>query len=295
VNRFFIRNRLQDYLDNNLSLAERSDLEKGIVNHPDLQQELDDLIKQRSLLLEYGKQTAPDHLKEQILSSIDALPLTRTTPANNNHWFFLSTVAVAALLFIIIPDRTENQVEPPKNVTNASVIPLPNDIVLPKRTVLENKQQKIEEQAPSKDTKKVSEKAEPNPKKKSPTIVFRIDTPDKPYIPDWEGEVIELSSSTQAEYEAYQIKQAEENALFVLTQIATNSSGSLQTLKGKVVEPKLLTYENGFRKLNIVVPIENLNIVDQKLRQLGAVYRQQSVSSSNGQAIFPIEVTYKFY
>jgi hypothetical protein len=294
MNRFFIRNRIQDYLDNNLSPAERSDFENGIVHHPDLQQELDDLIKQQSLLLEYGSHTAPDHLAEQILSSIDGLPATRVTSANNNHWFFLSTVAIAALLFLIIPNRAENQMEPPKNVNNASVFPLPNDIVLPKRTVLEIKPQNVEKQS-SRGSKKVPEKATTNTQKTNPKVVFRIDTPDQPYVADWEGEVIELNSSTKAEYEAYQIRHAEENALFVLAQIATVSGGSLLTLKGKAVEPSLLTYENGFRKLNIVVPIENLNLVDQKLRQLGAVYRQQSVTSTNGQAIFPVEVTYKFY
>ena len=59
MNPFFIRNRLQDYIDDDLSPSERHEFEQGIQNHPELQLELQTLQEQRQLLKTHGQFNAP--------------------------------------------------------------------------------------------------------------------------------------------------------------------------------------------------------------------------------------------
>jgi len=289
MNPFFIRNRLQDYIDEDLSPSERNDFERAIQDHPELQQELQDLQNQKRLLQQHGQNTAPDYLAEQILSKIDALPAPTQRAANNNLWFLVATAVASVTLFLIIPQNSNKTFQTQITVENAQIIP--NDIILPKsQTVSE---EPIVEDEPSRieNTKPPSTKpAKKKTKNLSGTFII-----DSPYREDWEGEVIELKSHPDIDSNAYQIRLAEENILFALSDIAIAAGGQMNDNKGNRITPTPLTYERGFRQLNIIVPVDKAQGVDQKLRQLGAIFRHQSVSSQNGQAIFPVEVTYKFY
>ena len=95
--------------------------------------------------------------------------------------------------------------------------------------------------------------------------------------------------------DAYLIRLAEDDILFRLEEISQRYNGSMLTMSGTRLNAFALTPENGFRRLKILVPVEHANPVDQQLRQLGAIFRQNSVNAEGGYAVFPIEITHKFY
>ena len=59
MNAFFIKNRLQDYVDDTLSAETKAEIDQAIIHHPELLEELKQLQQQRSLMLDHGQEMAP--------------------------------------------------------------------------------------------------------------------------------------------------------------------------------------------------------------------------------------------
>jgi hypothetical protein len=304
---FFIRNRMQDYIDDLLTQNEKEDFEQAIQFHSDLQNELVELQEQRKLLKEYGQIQAPEHLSAKILEEIDSPRVTRNG-ANNNLWFVFGIVVASVFFYVVIPQSPDTELTTPTEIDNAQIFPIPNDIVLPtKPSVIDRDSTVVEpipdivEYAPEPVVEKSRQNKSSNEshkeeKKQSNQVTFVIDPPAEAYVADWE--VIETKkkskrSSPSSKY--YKIRQAESNVLFALEKIAKSSNGRLENTTGSLLKPTMLSEQNNFRKAVIVVPLVELNVVDQKLRQIGAKYNRDSVIKKNGKAIFPVEVTYKFY
>lgn len=307
MNPFFVRNRIQRYLDHELSEQERLEMEQALEEHPNILEEVQELEAQRLFLSEYGIKKAPKDLLTNILDEIEEEPLpipTKRTAANNFRWYLLSAVALA-LFAVFLPSNPTKKLDQEINVKSARSLPIPNIIELPPREPA-----KTERTAPAKTTTETTSKT---PKTESTTstknttrsprssrpqqLNFVIGTPENPYAATWEETTTHTIEPviSKAHPDSYQIRMAPEDILFRLQSLAQSTGGQLISAKGKTLSPFHLNSENGFQTVKIVVPQENYSTIDENLRQLGGTTSLETLPIENGQVSFPIVVYYQFY
>lgn len=310
MNPFFIRNRLHPYLDDELSETERIEMEEALEQHPDILRELQQLEQQEKHLKNQGQTKAPADLFSSIMAEIEELPapqakmMTLRTAANNIQWYMV--IAVALVLFVVlIPNEKKSGSPKLSDIHPAQTLPIPNQLSLPPPTLLEPKHDQKKEtreiSAPKDDSTNIETKhIKPQKKKEqgsktttSPALRFVITETNSTNSTTWE-QPLENTIAKAAE-EAYQYRQAEADALFTLNTLAKQAQGSLLTSQGVEVSPVNLTVENGYQSVIISVPKENYSTVDEKLRQLGAVFSRPTLPVEDGYVRFPIEVYYKYY
>ena len=70
MNKFLLRNRIQDYVDNELSETEKREVEQALHQHPDVMEEITLYQDQRERLLTTGPLQAPSKLLDNILIEV---------------------------------------------------------------------------------------------------------------------------------------------------------------------------------------------------------------------------------
>lgn len=301
MHHFFIKNRIHEYMDNNLQDPEKSEFEKSIVEYPDLIDELEGFRQQRELLLTQGKIEAPEDLLGSILASVDEekIPASYNIKqgSNNNLWKTIAFIAAAVVVWVLIP--TQSTPIPRNDIHSAQTLPIPNNIQLPNIKEKESQMEvavPIKEPVPIVDTPTIAPKP-PTPvakaeiPKSTPTTKkYVVTSPGDMYFPeDTATEVIEVAPQS---HQTYQFQVARKDILFRLQELADTHHGSILTARGERLELTNLTNEKFFYYLEMLVPASDANQVDGELRQLGGEFFGQSVENRNGQAVFPLEIFY---
>lgn len=296
MHRFFIKNRIHEYVDNTLPDPEKAEFEKSIMEHPDLIEELEEYKQQRELLLNQGTMEAPEDLLASILDLVEeeeiSIPYRPQQSANNNLWKTIAFVSAAVAMWLLIP--TQNTPVSRNDIHSAQTLPIPNNIQLPHFTEKELDVPEQMEESPTVDTPPIESPA--TTKKDTPTKStntkkkYVVTAPGDLYFPeDTATEVIEVAPQSQ---QTYQFQVARKDILFRLQEIAETHHGKIVTTEGGQLEVANLTNEKFFYYLEMLVPASDANQVDGQLRQLGGEFFGQSVENRNGQAVFPLEVFY---
>ena len=309
MNKFLLKNRLHDYVDGELTLEERREMESALPQHPDLLKEIEEIQTQRNLMLEIGSVAAPSGLLENILKEVDTIPKVANKPRSNQYLPFVAVITAALFAWIIIPSTQSVNKEVPPELKGAQVLlPTVNSITLPKTSPIEEAHKHLQQLEKANEHNNV-QKAPPNnttvpstPTKtkarkststKHPTFVIK--TPDSPYVPEWEeGHIIEV---TEAEFapDAFQFKSAPANILIQLDKLATSVEGSMKATNGTPFSAVELTNYSPRAKCELWVPIDAVNVVNQKLTEMGGQFFDETIQQSDGYAIFKIDVRYKYY
>ena len=308
MNKFLLKNRLHDYVDGELTLEERREVETALSNHPDLMQEIEDIQAQRNLMLGFGSLKAPAIVLENILTEVDTKQTVANKPRSKHYLPFAVVIAAAILAWMIIPSTQSVNTDVPPELKGAQVLlPTVNSITLPKTSPIEEANKHVLELEDTiehgDDTKEHSDKptvtstATTSEPKKSSTShpTFVIKTPDSPYVPEWEeGHIIEV---TEAEFapDAFQFKSAPANLLIQLDKLAKSSGGFIKSTSGSSCPPVELTNFSPRAKCELWVPIDAVQKVNKNLTELGGQFFDETIKQSEGYAIFKIDARYKYY
>ena len=304
MNKFLLKNRLHDYVDGELTLEERREVEASLPNHPDLIKEIEEIQNQRNQLLEFSSIKAPPQILGNILAEIDTVPHAANKPRSKQYTPFVVVIAAALLAWMIIPTTSSENTERPAELKGAQVlIPTVNSVILPKTSPIEEAHkhlQQLEGTIDHQDTVKVrSDKSVSNTSKaKNPTPshpTFVIKTPDSPYVPEWEeGHIIKV---TEAEFssDAFQFRSAPANLLIQLEKLTKNVGGTIKSPNGDPCSTGELTNFSPRAKCELWVPIDAVEKVNQKLTELGGQFFDETIQQSDGYAIFKIDARYEYY
>lgn len=304
MNKFLLKNRLHDYVDGELTLAERREVEAALPNHPDLIKEVEEIQTQRNHMIEFSSIKAPPRLLENILAEVDTIPDAANKPRSKQYAPFVVVIAAALLAWMTIPTTSSVNTDRPSELKGAqALVPIVNVITLPKTSPIEeaNKHlQQLEDTIePQKAVKDQSDKPVLNKSKlqktnsRNPTFVIK--TPESPYVPEWEeGHIIEV---TEAEFatDAFQFKSAPANLLMQLDKLANSVGGTIKSTNGETFSTVELTNFAPRAKCELWVPIDAVDKVNQKLTDLGGQFFDETIQQSDGYAIFKIDARYKYY
>lgn len=322
MNRFMLKNRINDYVDGALSPEERLEIEHALVDHPDIGQEIEDTQRLREQMLSMGSAQVPDHLLENILQAANQRSLSSNQPRGQAYVGY-SLIAIVGLLgWVFIPTSNKVMETPSAEVKRAQVLPTANAVVLPTTSPLEEAdkhlkslQQKLEaakeptvsksnatsEPAPPppppapKPKQTSTHSAQKNPVKQPPKTKFVIKTPDSPYVPEWEeGHIIEVQGST-FDPDAFQFRTGPSNLLFILNKLSKDVNGQLKLTNGDEFSPTELTKFSPRAKFEMWVPTESVSHVNKQLTNLGGQFFATSIRQEGDYGIFKIDVRYQYY
>ena len=305
MNKFILQNRIHDYLDGELSVTERAEMDQALLEHPDIIAEIEQLQHQREQMLTVGTVSAPINLLDNIL-----LEVVDTSPVANQPrskaYLTYGVVAMAGLLaWIAIPTSTSPITEPSVDIKGAQVLPSFNPVQLPQTSPIEEankhmddlelKSTQIKKQvtSSSKTTRTATPKTTQTAEKSNPTFV--IQTPDTPYVPDWEGKQIIRVTEETFDAEAFQFKAAPAKLLFTLHNLATQVGGSLKSTNGTPFSPVELTNFAPRATFEMWVPTDSVANINDRLTELGGQFFANSIQQENGFGIFKIDVRYEYY
>lgn len=305
MNKFLLKNRLHDYVDGELSIDERREVEAALNHHPDLMKEVEDLQEQRNSLLEFGQLTAPDNLLDNIMIDIEAIPEAANKPRSSSYLPFVVVATAALMAWALIPTTAPDMNDVPSEVKGAQVLmPSTNPINLPVTSPieeankhLENLETTVEEQQSVKGARKTvpSTQAANKSSNKSRNPTFVIKTPDSPYVPEWEeGHIIEVVK-TEFASDAFQFKSAPANLLFQLDNLVKSVGGTIKSTNGEPFSTVELTNFSPRATCELWVPIAAVEEVNQRLTELGGQFFDETIRQSGGFAIFKIDARYKYY
>lgn len=305
MNKFILQNRIHDYLDGELSATERSEMDQALLDHPDIIAEIEQLQHQREQMLNVGMASAPTNLLDNILLEVADTSTIANQPRSKSYLAY-SVIAMAGLLaWIAIPTSPSPITKPSVDIKGAQVLPTLNPIQLPKTSPIEEahkhmetlqlKSTQIESQVTSRSntTRTATPKTTKTPKKSTPTFV--IQTPDTPYVPEWEDKQIIRVAEETFDAEAFQFKAAPAKLLFTLHNLATQVGGSLKSTNGAQFSPVELTNFSPRATFEIWVPIDSVATINDRLTELGGQFFATSIKQENGFGIFKIDVRYQYY
>ena len=218
MNAFFIKNRLQDYVDDTLSAETKAEIDQAIIHHPELLEELKQLQQQRSLMLDHGQEMAPPQMLEDIWSRLESEPIPAANqPAPSQSWWIWGGAVVAVMLvWWLVPHNPIEKESSQVMVKGAQSIPTLNPVQLPTTSPIEQSNQQrtadVSPVVPLDDTPEIIEVKEPETKRQNtkPTLpksgqTFVIQTPDTPYFAEHEQDVhiIEVEGDHHEHDESY--------------------------------------------------------------------------------------------
>ena len=310
MNEFFLRNRMHDYLDKELSTEDAREFELAIQEHPSLIQELKELQEMRELFLD-DDISAPEHFQTELLEKVAELPLPvhKVLPANRNLYWVSGLLASAIVLWMIVPSSSNNPnilaQEIEASADSAQSIPLINTLNLPRKPLIIEEDSAEENdllEEPSMENSEIVANFTPQVQQ-SKNIVFEIQAPEDPYVADWEDDdnqvdnqiIVVGQAQKNAQNEAYQFAAAPASALWVLHSIATDYGGRILHGNRQPLQPYNLTTEQSFQKLFIEIPDHRIDELDNQLRQIGGKYTGPKIQSEGHLAYFPIEVLYQLH
>ena len=321
MNKFMLKNRIHDYVDGELSPEERLEMERALTDHPDIQQEIEDTEQLREQMLSMSSVQAPSYLLDNILVEVDQQSISANQPRGQAYMGYALIAVVGLLGWVFIPtsnkvmDTTSTGVGTETVIKGAQVFPTANPVVLPKTSPIEEAdkhldslQQKLEDTTQPSPTIKSStassmersKTTQAQPKKKrtvkqSKPPTFVIQTPDSPYVPEWEeGHIIEVQDTT-FDPDAFQFRTAPSNLLFTLNKLSKSVNGQLKLTNGDEFSPIELTNFSPRATFEMWVPTESVSSINQQLTELGGQFFANSIRQEGGYGIFKIDVRYQYY
>ncbi len=322
MNRFMLKNRINDYVDGALSPEERLEMEHALIDHPDIGQEIEATQRLREQMLSLGSVQAPDHLLENILQGADQQSLSSNQPRGQAYMGYALIAIVGLLGWVFIPASNKITDVSTNEIKGAQVFPTANPVVLPETSPIEEAdkhldtlQKKLEATKEPALSKPDTESSNPSLNPSSAPIVqkpkarsknkasstpstktkFVIQTPDSPYVPDWEeGHLIEVQETT-FDADAFQFRTAPSNLLFTLNKLSKSVNGQLKLTNGDEFSPAELTNFSPRAKFEMWVPTESVSHINQQLTDLGGQFFANSIRQEGGYGIFKIDVRYQYY
>jgi anti-sigma factor RsiW len=303
MNKFLIKNRIHDYVDGALPQADHLEMEAALVEHPDLIEEVEALQKQREWLLNHGQSSAPEGLLSSILQEVDQLPTTANQPRSKDYLPFAAALVAGLVAWILIPTTTTVETTHHNIKAAQAITPVVNAIKLPQTSPIEEANKHLDSlekvvteevtspaMAPSKPAQTAKKQ---KPIQQTPTFV--IQTPDSPYVPEWEGgQIIEVSGGS-FDADAFQFQSAPANLLFQLENLALQVGGSLKSTNGGSFSSVELTNFTPRAKCEVWVPVAAVDQVNKKLTEMGGRFYGETIRQSGGFAIFKIDARYEYY
>lgn len=266
MNDFFVRNRLSDYIDGTLSPEEEHIVQQALETNEELYEEYLSLKEAVDMLTQFGAMEPSRNLAPSIMDKIELLP------GNNNS--FLKTyapqiaIAVACLLVvtaIFLPEKNAD------NTIAASVVrspPKSRPIQLPQRlsnTLIENEMDvtKVALAAEEEPAKQETKKKRKTRTKRNTHVAARI-------------EPLVIDQPTSREDSPYLLFMDDPNILFKLESLAKANNSVLTQRDGSVLRPYSMSDGKSSQVLKMSADAQNINAIEDSLRQLGAEFHQFS-------------------
>lgn len=309
MNKFLLRNRIQDYVDNELSETEKQEVEQALAQHPDVMEEITMYQDLRERLLTTGTLQAPSNLLDNILLEVAQKPISANQPRSGSYLPHLLLIVAGFSLWFLIPDNPTPIVDTTP-VKGAQTFPTANPVQLPSASPIEEANKHLASLEKKVDTQGITETIDTEdipaeistptvkpttPSKKNSSPTFVIQTPDTPYVPQWEGEQVITVGESTFDPEAFQFKSAPANLLFTLDNLAKEHQGTLRTSKEQIFSPVELTNFFPRAKCEIWVPTEHVEAINTQLTALGGQFFDDTIRQTSGFAIFKIDVRYQYY
>ena len=305
MNKFILQNRIHDYLDGELSVTERSEMDQALLEHPDIIAEIQQLQHQREQLLNVGMVSAPTNLLDNILLEVADVSAVANQPRSKSYLTYAVVAMTGLLAWIAIPTSDSPITKPSVEIKGAQVLPSINPIKMPDTSPIEEankhlddlriKSTQIESQvtSPSNTTRTATPKTTKTAKKSNPTFV--IQTPDTPYVAEWEDQHIITVTEDTFDADAFQFKSAPAKLLFTLNNLAIQVGGSLKLTNGTQFSPVELTNFSPRATCEMWVPTESVANINERLTELGGQFFATSIGQQDGFCIFKIDIRYQYY
>ena len=270
MNDFFVRNRLSDYIDGTLSPQEEAIVQEALETNVELYEEYLSLKEAVDMLAQFGTVQASRNLAPSIMEQLEDIP------ANNNSFFRAYApqiaIAVACLLIVtalLLPSKNT------KNTVSASIVRTPpksRPLQLPQKlsnTLIENEMDVTKvalasEEEPTPQKKKAISK----PNKRKNRISARI-------------EPLVIDQPTSREDSPYLLFMNDPDILFKLESLAKANNSILTQRDGSTLKPYAMSDGKSSQVLKMSANAQNINAIEEALRQLGAEFHQFSSPTSN--------------
>lgn len=310
MNKFVLQNRMHDYLDGELSPTERSEMDQALLEHPDIIAEIEQFQQQREHMLNTGMASAPKSLLDNILLEVADTSTVANQPRSKSYMAY-AVVAIAGLFaWVAIPTSQSPIVEPSVELKGAQVLPSINPIQLPTTSPIEEankhledlRMQSIQREVPttttSSNTSSTTHSTKSHSKKtasKKSNTTFVIQTPDTPYVPEWEDKHVIKVTEDAFDNDAFQFRSAPAKLLFTLNNLVTQVGGSLKSTNGVQFSPVELTNFSPRVQCEMWVPTESVANINERLTELGGQFFATSIRQEDGFGVFKIDVRYEYY
>jgi hypothetical protein len=290
LNPFFIENKLQDYLDEELSESDRAFVEEGLDRFPELQLKLEELIETRALLRKELLCEPPADLLNKIELAVQQEP----QPKRDLSRPILFLVAAALLVVFMLPEEKQTWSNDLSSAQGIQAKPI--DLPLLEEVVAiepESATPPVEKSIPvlHKQKKATSKRARvgtlrSNPAEKSVEI----------YIPQDDQAAFDAADSYLNMQEAVQsnskLQTEDSNLLYLLKEEANKINISIRTPSKKSFTPYPLSQERPFQLLQLEFAPEQFNSVSELMTKFGGSLRQPTTTQETGMMIAEVEVAY---
>lgn len=294
MNPLFARNRISDFLDNELSTEELHHFKAAMDTSPSLQQEVNEIRAAQQIFRREAPSVAPAILIEDVMNAIQSENLSPIKKAEHSKtpYFIWTSAFAAAAMFGLILMPNDPQIEPEAQLGSVLEVTRPVEMILPVNVpsayeLLEDHHPVNVEPSPISEAT-VEEPQEGLTESRMPTVSF---VPTTPYTPDWEEENV-FTSSPAGNDSVYLIRFATPNALFQLEAVAQRYDGQFQNNTGEPIKAYILNNENNFASVEIIAPLSQWQKIDEALRHLNAEFGHQLVFEEQDIAKFSIEVSF---
>lgn len=273
---FFAKNRLSAYLDGHLSEEESQQIAAALERDAALRQEYESLREAVDLLAQEGPVEAPAGFHARVMASVEREPM----PGGKVVWLrrmaarvpieAVALAAAAAVVVMVIQARPDQ----------ASPEPVAATVGLPDSAPQGSQSRMPDTPAPTKTTQPVAAgAADPQAAKQAKPVQSQAPNaaPSEPYLAEWENpegaaatapadanQTVDLSQPI-----GYRISMAHADVLFDLAGLAQKMGGSMVEMSGQPAAARVLTTEQNFAMVQLIIPTRSVDQVHGMLRSMG--------------------------
>ena len=281
MNDFFVRNRLSDYIDGTLSPEEEHIVQEALENNEELYEEYRSLKDAVDMLAQFGALEPSRNLAPSIMDQIEVLP------GNNNSFFrtYAPQIAIAVACFLVVtaiflPEKSA------ENTIAASVVRTPpksRPIQLPQKlsnTLIEQEMDVTKLALAEEKPTKTEQKKKVTKPKRNTRVAKRI----KPLV---------IDQPTSREDSPYLLFMDDPEILFKLASLAKANNSTLTQRDGSALKPYSMSDGKSSQVLKMSANAQNINAIEENLRQLGAEFHQFSSPRSDEKIQIQLNVQFE--
>lgn len=320
---FFARNRLSAYLDGALSEVEAAEVERALSQDPALKADYEQLRQTVDLLKRQGPASAPAGFHAAVMARVAAEPAPRRAPWLRRVFSRAPVEAIAlaatAMIVVLAIQNLPGKDAPEPRPAPLTLAPAP----LPEP--LATDEAEAPPPAVATETRGAAkEPAHPARKDAPPSTTHRAVTgssgaapPEEPYVADWEregGADAPFESSSKAEEQSsragavmssgvavqsayyYRVTLASADSLMRLASLAEQLGGRLEDRSGARIAPYMLTDDQNYADVKLILPQGQSAAAIDLLRSLGATAVSPPASAplyGADNVIFKVELLYR--